>query len=363
MQSSGFSLFAFVFFRLLDNPAIADLPSLSVKLSDADFGMNAVVYEKQESPAVRSRRIKELAEELGFHKVGIVPALALVEERASLTEWLERGFHGQMRWMARDPSQRTDPRLVFPQARSVIVVALNYYTEHRHSEDASTGKISRYAWGDDYHDVVGGKLKQLLARIKAEWPEAEGKTCVDIQPLMDKAWGVRAGLGWIGKHSNLITKDYGSWVFLGELLLNLELEYDTERVEDHCGSCTLCIDACPTGAITEPYVVDSNRCISYATIELRAPDIPSEVAANMEGWLYGCDICQDVCPWNRFEQPTDEKRFEPREGNVNAKLSEILELTEDDYVTRFRRSAIKRAKLSGIKRNARTLEKSRSSEK
>lgn len=311
--------------------------------------------KKKESARLLSRKIKERAEALGFHKVGIVPAQKLVPEHARLTQWLERGFHGEMRWMARDPAQRADPRLVFPPARSVIVVALNYYTPHRHTDEASTGKISRYAWGDDYHDVVGEKLKRLLAWIKEEWPEAEGKTCVDIQPLMDKAWGVRAGLGWIGKHSNLITKDYGSWIFLGELLLNLELEYDTEKVEDHCGSCTLCIEACPTDAITDPYVVDSNRCISYATIELHADEIPAEVSANMEGWLYGCDICQDVCPWNRFEQPTTEERFEPRAGNINASLSDLLELTQEDYSARFRKSAIKRAKLAGLQRNARTL--------
>ena len=257
--------------------------------------------------------------------------------------------------MAREPLKRTDPRLLFPTARSVIVVALNYYTPHQHTEDNGTGKISRYAWGDDYHDVVSEKLKELLAWIKEECAEAEGKTCVDIQPMMDKAWGVRAGIGWIGKHSNLITMDFGSWVFLGELLVNLELEYDEERVEDHCGSCTLCIEACPTNAITEPYVVDSNRCISYATIELRAPEMPEDVAANLEGWLYGCDICQDVCPWNRFEQPTTEERFEPREESVNTKLSDIMELTQEDYSARFRRSAVKRAKLAGLQRNARTL--------
>jgi epoxyqueuosine reductase len=310
-----------------------------------------------------SVKIKEKARELGFHKVGIARALPLEEERGRLLEWLGRGLHAEMRWMERDPSRRTDPRLVFPEARSVVVVALNYYTPHEHAEDASTGKISRYAWGDDYHDVVGEKLKKLLQWIKGEWPEAEGKACVDIQPLMDKAWGVRAGLGWIGKHSNLITKDYGSWVFLGELLLNLELESDEERVEDHCGSCTLCIESCPTSAITEPYVVDSNRCISYATIELRAPEMPAEISANLEGWLYGCDICQDVCPWNRFEQPTDEKRFEPRASQVNAPLSELLEMTHEDYAERFRKSAIKRAKLAGLKRNALALATSRDEEK
>ncbi|MDT4896743.1 MAG: epoxyqueuosine reductase [Acidobacteriota bacterium] len=305
--------------------------------------------------SIISRKIKERARGLGFDMVGIVRAGALEDERGRLQEWLGRGFHGEMQWMAREPEKRTDPRLVLPSARSVVVVALNYYTPHEHTNDSATGKISRYSWGDDYHDVVGGRLRELLAWIKEQWPEAEGKACVDIQPMMDKAWAVRAGLGWIGKHSNLITREYGSWVFLGELLLNLELEYDTEQVEDHCGSCTLCLEACPTNAIREPYVVDSNRCISYATIELRAPVMPEEVARNLDGWLYGCDICQDVCPWNRFEQPTAEARFEPRPHNVNAKLSDILELMPETYAERFRRSAIKRAKLIGLQRNARAL--------
>ncbi|HEX8847717.1 MAG TPA: tRNA epoxyqueuosine(34) reductase QueG [Pyrinomonadaceae bacterium] len=311
---------------------------------------------------VLTRKIKERARLEGFDKVGVVRARALHDERERLEEWLRRGFQGAMRWMERDPKERTDPRLHFPSARSVIVVALNYYTPHAHTEDLATGKISRYAWGDDYHQVVGDKLRSLLAWIKEQWPEAEGKPCVDIQPLMDKAWAARAGLGWIGKHSNLITREHGSWVFIGELLLNLELEEDTELVEDHCGSCTLCLDACPTDAITEPYVVDSNRCISYATIELRAPSIPDEVARHLEGWLYGCDICQDVCPWNRFEQESVEPRFEPRRGNVNADLSEILELTPETYAERFRRSAIKRAKLTGLQRNARALLEQRSEE-
>ena len=257
--------------------------------------------------------------------------------------------------MAREPEKRADPRKLFPYARSVVVVALNYYTPEQHSENSQTGKVSRYAWGDDYHEVAGSKLRSLLEWIKAQAPEAEGKVCVDIQPMMDKAWAVRAGLGWIGKHSNLITQEFGSWVFLGELLLNLELEYDEEQVEDHCGSCTLCIDACPTKAITEPYVVNSNRCISYATIELRAPEIPEEIGDKLEGWLYGCDICQDVCPWNRFEETTTEARFRPRPGNVNASLSEIVELTPESYAERFRHSAMKRAKLAGLLRNARTL--------
>ena len=308
-----------------------------------------------DTAASRSQKIKERAYAEGFQRVGIVRADVLEHERERLQEWLERGLQGEMQWMERETEKRTDPRLILPSARSVLAVALNYYAPHEHTNNPATGKISRYAWGDDYHDVVGDKLKRLLAWILEEWPETEGKVCVDIQPVMDKAWGERAGLGWIGKHSNLITREYGSWVFLGELLLNLELESDAEQVEDHCGSCTLCIEACPTKAIVEPYVVDSNRCISYATIELRAPEIPEAVASNLEGWLYGCDICQDVCPWNRFEQRTDESRFEPREGNVNANLSDILELTPETYSERFRRSAIKRAKLIGLQRNARTL--------
>ena len=287
--------------------------------------------------------------------MAIVPALPLNTERHKLNTWLERGYQGRMAWMERNPEMRTDPRKLFPAARSVVVVAKNYYTPAQHSGEQQTGKVSRYAWGDDYHDVVGSKLRSLLAWIKEEVPEAEGKVCVDIQPMMDKAWGVRAGLGWIGKHTNLITQDYGSWVFIGELLLNLELEYDDEQVADHCGACTLCIDACPTAAITEPYVLDSNKCISYATIELRDESLPGEIANNLNGWLYGCDICQDVCPWNRFEQVSNEPRFQPRAGNDNASLDDVIELTQETYAERFRGSAMKRAKLAGLQRNARAL--------
>jgi len=270
------------------------------------------------SAVERAAQIKARAIELGFHKVGIVRPDILSKERVRLEEWLARGFHGAMKWMTRDRAQRNDPWMLFPATRSVVVVALNYYTPHEHSDNP--GKVSRYAWGDDYHEVVGDKLRQLLSWIKELWPDAEGKVCVDIQPAMDKAWAVRAGLGWLGKHSNVITEEYGSWVFIGELLLNFDLEYTDENVADQCGSCTLCLDACPTGAIVQPYVVDSRKCISYATIESRAPEIDEEIAANLEGWLYGCDICQDVCPWNQMTPPTDEARFEPREGNVNPSL-------------------------------------------
>jgi epoxyqueuosine reductase len=299
--------------------------------------------------------IKQRALSEGFEKVGIVPAERLDDAHDRLLAWLGRGYHGEMAWMARDPEMRSDPRKLFPAARSVVVVAMNYYTPAAYRDDPATGKVSRYAWGDDYHEVLSAKLRSLLKWIQEELPRVEGKVCVDIQPMMDKAWAVRAGLGWIGKHSNLITTEYGSWVFIGELLLSIDLEYETELVADHCGSCTLCIDACPTGAITEPYTVDSNKCISYATIELRDTELPHDVAENLEGWFYGCDICQDVCPWNRFQQNTDECRFQPRPGNVNVPLSEVLELTPEVYAERFRHSAMKRAKLSGLQRNARTL--------
>jgi epoxyqueuosine reductase len=305
---------------------------------------------------ILARDIKARALLEGFNKVGIVGAQSLADEGRRLKEWLSRGYHGEMGWMARDVEKRLSPLEIFPAARSVVVVALNYFTPKQHHQHSSTtGKVSRYAWGDDYHDVVREKLSSLLAWVREQEPSAAGKVCVDIQPTMDKAWAVRAGLGWLGKHSNLITPEHGSWVFIGELLLNLGLEHDTSVMDDHCGTCTFCIDACPTAAITEPYVVDSNKCISYATIELRAPELPQEVESKLSGWLYGCDICQDVCPWNRFEEPTTEMRFAPREGNVNVELDEILELTPEAYAARFRGSAMKRAKLAGLQRNARAL--------
>jgi epoxyqueuosine reductase len=302
-----------------------------------------------------TQKIKDKAREIGFHKIGIAAAQPLDQEAKRLEEWLRSGYHGEMRWMEREPEKRADPQILFPGARSVIVTALNYYTPHAHENSEDTGKVSRYAWGDDYHDVIGEKLRELLNFIKGLSPECEGKICVDTAPMMDKAWAVRAGLGWLGKHSNLITKEYGSWVFIGEILLNIELEYETENVPDHCGTCTACLDACPTQAIVEPFLVDSNRCISYATIELRDPKIPAQVAENLAGWIYGCDICQDVCPWNRFQQETEEDRFQPRSGNVNADIGEIIRLSPEKYSERYRRSAMKRTKLNGLQRNARAL--------
>jgi epoxyqueuosine reductase len=301
-----------------------------------------------------TEKIKSKALEIGFQKIGIARAEKLAAEAEHLQGWLGRSFQGEMAWMAREPEKRADPRLIFPEARSVISVALNYYTPCEHRDDAARGKISRYAWGDDYHDILKEKLRTLLEWISAEDPKAAGKICVDTAPVMEKAWAMRSGIGWIGKHSNLITKDYGSWVFLGEIFLNLDLEYD-EPMSDHCGSCTACIDACPTDAIVEPYVVDSNKCISYATIELRSDELPENISSNLNGWIYGCDICQDVCPWNRFEQPADETRLAPRNAETSLDLEVVELLTPESYAERFRKSAMKRTKLAGLKRNAAAL--------
>lgn len=302
-----------------------------------------------------TRAIKDKAAELGIDKMGVVPASALEQERQLLGEWLARGYHGNMAWMEREPEKRSDPRLLFPGARSVIVAAVNYFTPHEHSNSPGEGKLSRYAWGDDYHEVVVEKLRHLLAWISEECPGTSGKVCVDTSPFMDKAWAVRSGIGWLGKHSNVITKDLGSWVFIGSIILDIELDYDTTLVDDHCGTCTACLDACPTKAIVEPYVVDSRKCISFATIELRDETLPPEIASDLNGWLYGCDICQDVCPWNRFETPAREARFEPRNGDTSLDLDTVISMTREEYVERFRRSAVKRAKLSGLKRNAAAL--------
>lgn len=302
-----------------------------------------------------TQEIKEKAIELGFQKIGIVRAESLQREGERLREWLADDFHGEMAWLAREPEKRSDPHLIFPEAKSMIVVAMNYFTPHDHVDSPDTGKISRYAWGDDYHDVLKEKLYELLAWIENKDANAKGKVCVDTAPLMEKAWAARAGLGWIGKHSNLITTDYGSWVFIGEILLNLELDLDTEIITDHCGSCTACLDACPTNAIVEPYIVDSQACISYATIELRDDVLPSNISENLNGWLYGCDICQDVCPWNRFEKPTGEMRFEPRKNETSINTDEILGYSPEEYAARFRKSSMKRTKLSGLKRNAKSL--------
>lgn len=308
-----------------------------------------------------TKKLRKKAIEIGFHKIGIARAEALNQEGENLKNWLEKGFHAEMKWMEREPEKRANPQILFEGAKSVIVLALNYFTPHEHENSEVKGKISRYAWGDDYHDVVKEKLRELFAWIKSEVPEIDGKICVDTAPMMDKAWAVRAGLGWLGKHSNVITKEFGSWFFIGEIIIDVELQYDENIVANHCGNCTACLDACPTNAIVAPFVVDSKACLSYATIELRVPDLPEEIEKNLNGWLYGCDICQDVCPWNRFEKPTEEMRFEPRNSETSANLMEILSLSPEKYAERFRRSAIKRTKLSGLQRNAKALKNNRKS--
>ena len=302
---------------------------------------------------ISSSLIKDEARALGFDPVGIVPAQILAPEGARLREWLEQGLHGKMDYLARHATMRTDPDQLMPGVRSVVCVALNYYHPESHSDDPAIGKISRYAWGDDYHDVLRDKLRRLLDRIRELAPEVEGRLCVDSAPIMDKAWAVRAGLGWLGKHTNVITRKYGSWVFLGELLLSIELEYDSFIEPDHCGKCTACLDACPTGAIIAPYQLDATRCISYGTIELRDETLPPPIADNLHNWVFGCDICQDVCPWSRFSTPHSEERFKPRDGITAPLLADLANLSQEEFTIRFRKSAIKRTKLTGLHRNAR----------
>ncbi|MBI5474751.1 MAG: tRNA epoxyqueuosine(34) reductase QueG [Ignavibacteriae bacterium] len=299
-----------------------------------------------------TERVKAKALGLGFTKVGIARADALTEESEHLREWLSRGYHASMEWMSRNIDKRTDPRVIVPGAQSVICVAMNYYTPAEHSNDPAVGKISRYAWGDDYHDILGEKLKLLWAWMQHEFPGAEGRYYVDTGPVMDKVWAERAGIGWIAKHTNVITPEVGSWVFLGEIITTLKLDCDSPAT-DHCGTCSLCIEACPTEAIVAPYVVDANKCLSYLTIEHRG-EIGGDVVNQFENWIYGCDVCQDVCPWNRkFSTETEEERFSPREFNVAPRLAELQNMLQEEFSSRFKGSAIKRAKLEGLQRNIR----------
>lgn len=302
-----------------------------------------------------TEQIKSKALELGFSKVGIAGAEPLHEDGERLREWLRRGYHASMKWMQHNFDKRVDPTAIVPGARSVISVAVNYYSAAQHQPTDEEGKISRYAWGDDYHIHVTARIQKLFECIKQMAPESGGRYYVDTGPVMDKSWAERAGIGWRGKHTNLITKEYGSWVFLGEIISTLALEYDSP-MEDFCGSCTACLEACPTQAIVEPYVVDSNRCISYLTIEHKG-EIDPALALLFDRWAYGCDICQDVCPWNKFQQETEEKEFHPRDGNVTPSLDGLAALTQDEFSKRFHRSPVKRTKREGIIRNARLLQR------
>jgi epoxyqueuosine reductase len=297
--------------------------------------------------------IKREALAIGFTKVGVTSAEPFNEDADRFSAWVAEGAHGMMKWLERDHDKRRDARNILPDAKSILSLALNYF----HPEiipDNSNHKISRYAWGTDYHEVIPLMLRQLLEKIKEIIPEAEGKYYCDTGPLLEKAIAERAGVGWRGKHTNLITRERGSWVFLSEIILNIDLAPDTPA-EDMCGTCTRCIDACPTDALT-PYQIDSRKCISYLTIELKPQnEIPTELAEKMSGWIYGCDICQDVCPWNRFAEQTAISEFAPRK-DILALTSESIELMEqDEFSTIFRKSPIKRTKLAGLKRNVKAL--------
>ncbi len=297
-----------------------------------------------------TEQIKSKALEIGFHKIGIAKAEKLSSEGEHLTEWLNRGNHASMQWMEKNTEKRVDPREIVPHAQSVISVALNYYTPEKHDPDADEGKISRYAWGDDYHIHVTKRIQTLFDCIKQMSPESDGRYYVDTGPVMDKVWAARAGIGWQGKHTNLITKEFGSWVFLGEIITTLKLDCDSP-MEDFCGTCTACIDACPTDAIHDPYVVDSNKCISYLTIEHRG-SIAESLGKKFDQWIYGCDICQDVCPWNRFQQETETAEFFPRIWNIDPKLDELKNISQEEFSKRFKNSPVKRTKREGIIRNA-----------
>ncbi len=297
--------------------------------------------------------VRMAALEEGFDLVGIAPAKRLDEESVRLREWLSRGYHATMVWMTNNFDKRTDPARILEGASSVVSLAKNYYVPVEHVKSAV--KISRYAWGDDYHVVIDGMLKDLVAKLSEKFPGNRFMYYCDTGPVMDKAWAEKAGVGWIGKHTNVINQETGSWIFLSEIITDLACEYDAGAV-DHCGDCRACIDACPTQAIVEPYVLDANRCISFLTIENRDDSIPGDLVPKLENWVFGCDICQDVCPWNvRFHKSTDEPAFSPREKNLNLKAEDIHLMTREDFSEMFRRSPVKRAKYEGLRRNANAL--------
>lgn len=291
--------------------------------------------------------IKEEAKRLGFLSCGISKAAFLEGEASRLESWLNNNMHGQMSYMENHFDKRLDPRLLVDGARSVISLVLNYFPSEFQNEDSY--KISKYAYGEDYHFVIKDKLKELLQFIQTEIGEVNGRAFVDSAPVLDKAWAAKSGLGWIGKNSNLITQKVGSFYFIAELIIDLELEYDSPTT-DHCGSCKACLDACPTEAIVAPYVVDGSKCISYFTIELK-DNLPTEMKGKFDDWIFGCDVCQDVCPWNRFSKPHNEPRFQPNDEILQFSKSDWEEITQDTFQKVFKNSAVKRTKLSGLQRN------------
>jgi len=298
-----------------------------------------------------TKLIKTEAERLGFLSCGISKAEFLEEEAPRLETWLNQNMNGEMGYMENYFDKRLDPTKLVPGSKSVISLLLNYYPSEEQNENSY--KISKYAYGRDYHFVIKDKLKQLLNHIQEEIGDVHGRAFVDSAPVLDKAWAAKSGLGWIGKHSNLLTKQTGSFYFIAELIVDLDLDYDTP-VTDHCGSCTACIDACPTQAIVDPYVVDGSKCISYLTIELKN-EIPTEFSNRMDDWMFGCDICQDVCPWNRFSKPHNEPLFNPHPELLSNSKKEWEEITKEVFNEIFRKSAAKRTKYEGLKRNIQFL--------
>lgn len=304
-----------------------------------------------EKVPVSSSQVKEKARSLGFHLCGIAAADdadALAVER--LKAWLALGYQADMAWM--DNIKRFDIYACMPEVQSVICVALNYYTPHQRPQGSDYAKISRYGWGRDYHKVMHKKLKALTHWLLEQGEGILARYYADTGPVQDKVWAQKAGLGWIAKNGNVITRDYGSWVFLGEVLTNSALTPDMPHTQ-HCGTCTRCLDACPTGAIAKPFVVDANRCIAYHTIENRAEELPESIKPYLGGWVAGCDICQDVCPWNqRFAQPTDVAEFQPYPWNVDPKLTELANISDHEWNRRFPASALRRIKPEMLRRNA-----------
>ena len=297
--------------------------------------------------------IKAEAHRLGFLSCGISKAGFLEEEAPRLENWLNNQMNGQMSYMENHFDKRLNPTLLVDDAKSVISLLLNYYPSELQNEDSY--KISKYAYGQDYHHVIKEKLKELLHFIQTEIGEVSGRAFVDSAPVLDKAWAAKSGLGWVGKNSNLITQKVGSFYFIAELIIDLELDYDAPTT-DHCGSCTACLDACPTEAIVAPYVVDGSKCISYFTIELK-DNLPQEMKGKFDDWMFGCDICQDVCPWNRFSKPHNEPLFQTNSDILNFSKSDWEEITVDTFQKVFKNSAVKRTKYEGLLRNINFLKK------